>query len=430
MNPVAPPTPVRHAGPPTAGPEYLDVPQLSEIPPQGAVPWGAPPVGPEGTAAETVVPSDVQGPEAGVVVEAVTVPEAAPVAEVPEAVEAAEFAPVPQLAEAVEEVGAQGLAQVPQAPETAHTPAASEGHLVQQAVEVAPSPEAVAGFEAAPGSEATPAPDGFPAPEVPEATPASTPFPVAQDLPHAAPTVDDTAGHLVGTPAQASAAGEPLAAEQVLQPAQDPQSTPAAEPGATEQAPQLADQAAHLAEPAAQAVDQAPQFPAQDAQFPEAGVHIPEPAVQLADTGMEPVAPAEAAQPEFAPEPLVVSAAQAAAEAQAQVARAADDSYGQSVPGAEAFPAQAAQFAAPAEAHAAFAEAGAGVPVGVAAHAQVPHAATNQSHGEHHPGDTAGAPGFQGAPWTPPRTSPLAGSCPSRARCRRPRTSLRPRRTP
>ncbi|MFF2510048.1 nicotinate-nucleotide--dimethylbenzimidazole phosphoribosyltransferase [Streptomyces sp. NPDC058086] len=422
MNPVAPPTPVRHAGPPTAGPEYLDVPQLSEIPPQGAVPWGAPPVGPEGTAAETVVPSAVQGPEAGVVAEAVTVPEAAPVAEVAEAVEAAEFAPVPQLAEAVEAVGSQELAQVPQAPETAHTPEALEGHFVQQAVEAEPSPEAepsfeaepsleaepsfeaVSSFEAAPGSEAAPAPDGFPAPEAPEATPASTPFPVAQDLPHAAPTVDDTAGHLAGTPAQASEAGESLAAEQVLQPAQDPQSTPAAEPGTTEQAPQLADQAAHLAEPAAQAVDQAPQFPAQDAQFPEAGVHIPEPVVQLADAGVE---LAEAAQPEFAPEPLVVSAAQAAAEAQAQVARAAHDSYGQAVPGVEAFPVQAAQFAAPAAAHAAFAEVGAGAPVGVAAHAQAPHAATNQSHGEHHPGDTAGAPGFQGAPLDSAADQPL-----------------------
>nr|QIY94751.1 nicotinate-nucleotide--dimethylbenzimidazole phosphoribosyltransferase [Streptomyces sp. S1D4-11] len=222
MNPATPPTPVRHAGPPTAGPEYLDVPQLSEIPPQGAVPWGAPPVGPEGTAAETVVPSAVRGPEAGVVAEAVTVPEAAPVAEVPEAVEAAEFAPVPQLAEAVEAVGAQGLAQVPQAPETAQTPEASEGRFVQQAVEVAPSPEAEASldaepspeaepsFEAAPGPEATPAPDGFPAPEAPEATPASTPFPVAQDLPHAAPTVDDTAGHLAKHPGTGFRGGRAL----------------------------------------------------------------------------------------------------------------------------------------------------------------------------------------------------------------------------
>src|SRR5690242_19208164 len=76
MNPVTPPTPVRHAGPPTTGPEYLDVSQLSEIPPQGAVPWGAPPVGPEEAVAETVVPSAVQGPETGAVAEELTAPEA------------------------------------------------------------------------------------------------------------------------------------------------------------------------------------------------------------------------------------------------------------------------------------------------------------------------------------------------------------------
>jgi nicotinate-nucleotide--dimethylbenzimidazole phosphoribosyltransferase len=46
--------PVRHPGPPTVGPEYLDAP------PQGAAPWGAPPqpsVAPGAPAAETVVPS-------------------------------------------------------------------------------------------------------------------------------------------------------------------------------------------------------------------------------------------------------------------------------------------------------------------------------------------------------------------------------------
>ncbi|MFI9830140.1 nicotinate-nucleotide--dimethylbenzimidazole phosphoribosyltransferase [Streptomyces sp. NPDC051913] len=48
--------PARHAGPPTTGPEYLDVPQpLREMAPQGAVPWGAP--GVVAQAAETVVPA-------------------------------------------------------------------------------------------------------------------------------------------------------------------------------------------------------------------------------------------------------------------------------------------------------------------------------------------------------------------------------------
>lgn len=402
--PVPAATPVRHAGPPTIGPEYLDVSQLSEIPPQGAVPWGAPPVGPEGTAAEAVVPAAVQGPEAGVVAEAVT-PQAVPVAEVPEAVEPAAVVPAPQAAEAVEgQVEGQGVAQAPQAPEAAHAPEAPEGHFVQQVAEVGPSPEVEPGLEMAPGPEAAPEPDGSQTPGATEATP--TAFQAAQDLVYVAPPVDDTAGHFADAPAQASEAGEYLVTEQALQPAQDPQPTPAAEPGATEQAPQLVDQAAHVADPTAHAVDQAPRFPAQDDRFPEAGVHTPEPVVQLADTSAAPASHAEAAQPEFAqpefaPEPLVVSAAQAAAEAQAQLAYAADDSLGHAVPGAEAFPVQAAQFATPAEAHAAFAEAGAGVPVGVAAHAQAPHAATNQSHGEHHPGDTAGAPGFQGTPLDP-----------------------------
>ncbi|MEV6988400.1 nicotinate-nucleotide--dimethylbenzimidazole phosphoribosyltransferase [Streptomyces sp. NPDC093228] len=54
--------PMRASGPPTTGPEYLDVSQL-ENSPQGAAPWGSstqtqtvPPAVPEGTAEETVVP--------------------------------------------------------------------------------------------------------------------------------------------------------------------------------------------------------------------------------------------------------------------------------------------------------------------------------------------------------------------------------------
>ncbi|GHC82684.1 nicotinate-nucleotide--dimethylbenzimidazole phosphoribosyltransferase [Streptomyces flavofungini] len=60
------PMPARHAGPPTSGPEYLDIPrddagalagpQLGEIPPQAAAPWTPQPQSPQGAAAETVVP--------------------------------------------------------------------------------------------------------------------------------------------------------------------------------------------------------------------------------------------------------------------------------------------------------------------------------------------------------------------------------------
>ncbi len=257
--------------------------QLSEIPPQGAVPWGAPPVGPEEAAAETVVPSAVQGPEAGAVAEEPTAPGGG-------GRRARGIRPGssgrgggggPRL----------GSAQAPQAPQAAHMPEGSEGHLVEHAVEVAPSPGPGRALKpsrasrwrpalrpsrasrcgAAPGADAR---DGrLPGPRGPGGPRRFDTLPVAQDLPHLAPTADDTAGHLADTPAQVSEAGEPVATEQVLQPAQDPQSTPAAEPARPPNGPQLADQATHLAEPVAQAVDQASQFPARDARFPEASPH-------------------------------------------------------------------------------------------------------------------------------------------------------------
>ncbi|MGW3037888.1 nicotinate-nucleotide--dimethylbenzimidazole phosphoribosyltransferase [Streptomyces sp. NPDC001178] len=58
--------PVRQPAPPATGPEYFETPQLHEMPPQGAAPWGAPaqaavrtaaPVNTEAPAAETVVPA-------------------------------------------------------------------------------------------------------------------------------------------------------------------------------------------------------------------------------------------------------------------------------------------------------------------------------------------------------------------------------------
>ena len=49
--------PVRQMGPPTTGPEYFDAPQLRDLPPQGAAPWGAQaPVSAGVPTAETVVP--------------------------------------------------------------------------------------------------------------------------------------------------------------------------------------------------------------------------------------------------------------------------------------------------------------------------------------------------------------------------------------
>lgn len=59
--------PVRQSGPPTTGPEYLDAPQLRDLPPQGAAPWGAQvPVSAGVQTAETVVPVGEPGTEPGV----------------------------------------------------------------------------------------------------------------------------------------------------------------------------------------------------------------------------------------------------------------------------------------------------------------------------------------------------------------------------
>lgn len=95
--------PVRQAGPPTAGPEYLDVPrddaglpgpQLGEIQPQGAAPWAPEGVGAYSAPAETVVP------EAAAATDVTPAPES-PEADVPapEAPEALEVAEAPVAAE-------------------------------------------------------------------------------------------------------------------------------------------------------------------------------------------------------------------------------------------------------------------------------------------------------------------------------------------
>ncbi|MCI3275857.1 nicotinate-nucleotide--dimethylbenzimidazole phosphoribosyltransferase [Streptomyces cylindrosporus] len=55
--------PVRHAGPPTVGPEYLDTSALHDAAPLPATPWTSPSVAPEAPAAETVVPPQDQHAE-------------------------------------------------------------------------------------------------------------------------------------------------------------------------------------------------------------------------------------------------------------------------------------------------------------------------------------------------------------------------------
>ncbi|MFF3614119.1 nicotinate-nucleotide--dimethylbenzimidazole phosphoribosyltransferase [Streptomyces sp. NPDC002580] len=88
---TAPATPARHAGPATAGPEYLDVAPLGATPPQGTVAWA-----PQ-TAAEPSAPESF-GPETGPLPGNTVGVDAAPVPGVPRAAEAdpaPEFVAVP-----------------------------------------------------------------------------------------------------------------------------------------------------------------------------------------------------------------------------------------------------------------------------------------------------------------------------------------------
>lgn len=65
--------PVRQSGPPTTGPEYFDAPQLRDLPPQGAAPWGAQSAVSTGApTAETVVPHGEPGSEPGGAAQAAT----------------------------------------------------------------------------------------------------------------------------------------------------------------------------------------------------------------------------------------------------------------------------------------------------------------------------------------------------------------------
>ncbi|MFF2506754.1 nicotinate-nucleotide--dimethylbenzimidazole phosphoribosyltransferase [Streptomyces sp. NPDC058067] len=106
------PVPVRQAGPPTTGPEYLDIPrdetgapaqQLGEIPPQGGAPWGAqPPQQTYEAPAEAQVPAQAGAAAAAetVVPDATPVTPAAPTQQTVGA--AAGFAQVPQEAQAAQ----------------------------------------------------------------------------------------------------------------------------------------------------------------------------------------------------------------------------------------------------------------------------------------------------------------------------------------
>jgi len=407
---AAPVTPVRHAGPPTVGPEYLDMSQLGETPPQGAVPWGAPPVVSEAGTAETVVAEAGQPAESATTAESGPVPGAAHAAGAPHGAEAAHPPQIPELAEA--QVSAHAV-RVPEGSLAPQEPAGAQAPEAVPALDGSPAPQASHASHASQVSQAPQASHASQAPHTPDATP----FPAAPDVPHAVGTTRGTElpGHVGGgvhasaydaAPAQIPSDAEQFTPAQNLAAAQDLAPAQAAPQQMVD--PAAGDQVAGAPVAyGAAAAEPAARVPARAARFTEPGVHIPEPAAQFADAGSH----AEAAQPlAGASEGVQVEQVERIA-----VSADVDASHGWAVPRLEAFPAQ--QFADPA----AFSENGAaealhGVPVGVAAHAEAPQASAGASHGEQHfpgagagagAGDAAGASGLPGTPLEPHADQPV-----------------------
>ncbi|MFE2461137.1 nicotinate-nucleotide--dimethylbenzimidazole phosphoribosyltransferase [Streptomyces sp. NPDC059402] len=390
--------PVRHPGPPTAGPEYLDVPQAAVATPQAAAPWGAQqapqaqeaPVNTGAGHAETVVPVPEQqsaepvgaaqalvtrvateavaatggtradagepgepqeapatetahtdaGQATGPAEEAVPVPEAAPAEAAPEVV----FEPVP--AEPVTEP-VQATADATDVQE------ASAGQEAQEAPAVQEIQEAAAVQEAAGVPADQEAPEG-PAQSAPEEASAEAPAEVPAPAPAPTPTPAEAPQALgeqpvAGAPvADAPAADTPQAAAP-----QDP--SPAEVPEPEHGDAQAPDAPVAVSEPEA---------PAPDAAAPEAAAPEPSPAApeQPAPVPPEPArpsqpeaqsAPGEAPQPEVHPAPQPAQGPQSLTDANVQqeqeivVAEGAAEAEA-SAPEAPATDATAAQEPAPA----------------------------------------------------------------------------------
>ncbi|MFJ8860477.1 nicotinate-nucleotide--dimethylbenzimidazole phosphoribosyltransferase [Streptomyces sp. NPDC102451] len=294
------PMPVRHAGPPTAGPEYFEVPaedaamlpgpQLGEIPPQGASPWGAPePVAaPEpAVAPEPVAVADpVAAPEAVAVAEPAAAPE--PVAEAPaEPVVEPEPEPVVEPEAPAEQAAPVELAEsdepaAPAVPVATAAPVAP-APPVAPAEAVAPEPVAAVTQEAPVTPEAPVEPTEEPAAERPAEVLAEAPAPVQADAPADA--------HVV-PPVEAAAPAGPVG-----------QFVPVE--GSVPTAPHLAPT------PVAEAPVAAPAEPAAPAAEPEqAAEPAPEPAPPVAEPvapeALEPPEPVAVQQPEALPQPVAV----------------------------------------------------------------------------------------------------------------------------
>lgn len=359
--------PARHASPPVTGPEYFDAPadpasvlpgpQLGEIPPQGASPWGPPPQQPQPepevpvTAAveaeepvgASAAPAPVVEPEtvAEVPAEPVAVPEAAapaapveaeqPVAPevvappeqvVPQPVEA-EAVLVPEVVVEAEEV-AQPEAVVPAEPEQPAQAEAVAPVQVEQPVQAVVEPEAVGVPKAvvvrpepvvvpepveqvAPAETVVPEPVVAEQPEFPAEAVAPTELPAEASVETAVEVPVEVPAEIPAAPADAPAESE-APTQSVLVDASVP------EPQAPVQEQALAAgpvQPVEVAEPAPSVEEavEAAEAPPEPESEPAAPQPTPEPATQA-----EPVQPAPALAPALAVDPEPVAAAVTDAE--------------------------------------------------------------------------------------------------------------------
>ncbi|WP_424571009.1 nicotinate-nucleotide--dimethylbenzimidazole phosphoribosyltransferase [Streptomyces sp. CH-036] len=308
--------PARHAGPPTTGPEYFDIPaedpstlpgpQLGEIPPQAGAPWGAQPEQPvaEPVVAEQTAVEPVQQPEQ-VAVE----PEQAVTAEQP--------VTEPAVAEQAEVVAEE--------PVQAEQPVQPAGQVQPAEQAPVPAPEEVLVAPIAPAVPAAPVEqlDQPVQPEpAPQAVPAETvvPEPVAVAMPPAGPVLvpepeaarPETPAEPAEAPAQAAQeTPEPVEAQQVVALAPEPEAEAVpAEGGAPEPKAPVQDQP--VVEPVAQPepVVQPEQVAQPEQGQPAEPAPEPAPAAAVADSPEVAVAPEPAvAQPDpvatpLAPEPV------------------------------------------------------------------------------------------------------------------------------
>ncbi|MGM1079990.1 nicotinate-nucleotide--dimethylbenzimidazole phosphoribosyltransferase [Streptomyces sp. H28] len=317
--------PVRQAGPPTIGPEYLDVPRTPEAAPQGAVPWGeqaAVPVGatPAGTVHPATGPSAADAPASGVVAGAAAgeawqrgpqpdaAPASAPGAPAAQAVPASgpqEAVTVPgAAAEPGTAAGGTDGAVAPDAPDATDVPVTPTGDVAEQAGAAASG----AAPEGHPAEAPTGAVPGVGTVAEPGAAEAVTPEAVT---PEAADAATGVQGPAVVEPVVAEAPGAPEPAvaeapgpetETVVADASLPEAVVAerTEPVVTEPA-----ESAEPAEPALteQAQPAAPEQagpPAPEAVAPVAGPDTP---VAEEPVAAEPVAAAPETVPQHAPAP-------------------------------------------------------------------------------------------------------------------------------